>query len=172
MIRTCSLSLIVSLTIATCGVAQVVPPFAKPPETISTKELKAMLDVQEASAKIAKLEGKKPEESKFVLVDVRSAEEIAVSVIPGSITKQQFEKEKGKYKGKLVVPYCLSGGRSATFANQLTQQGFEVRNYKGSIVDWVTAEYPLVTEKGEPTKKVFINPDRFKIPAGYEAVGK
>lgn len=153
-------------------VAQITPPFAKPPEVISTKELKEMLDARDAAAKKATLEGKKPEESNFVVVDVRSDEEMSVSMIPGAITKQQYEKNKDKYRGKLVIPYCLVGGRSATFSNELIKSGVLVKNYKGSIVEWVTNELPLVTQKGEPTNKVFINPERFKVPAKYEAVGK
>ncbi len=153
-------------------VAQITPPFAKPPEVISTKELKEMLDAREAAAKKATAEKKKPEESNFVVVDVRSDDEISVSMIPGAITKQQYEKDKDKYRGKLVIPYCLVGGRSATFSNELIKSGVLVKNYKGSIVEWVTNELPLVTQKGEPTNKVFINPEKFKVPAKYEAVGK
>lgn len=152
--------------------AQVTPPFVKPPEVVSTKELKAMLDAREIAAKKAQVEGKKPEEPTFVVVDVRSDDEINVSIIPGAITKAQYEKDKDKYRGKMVIPYCLVGGRSATFANELVKSGVLVKNYKGSIVDWVSNELPLVTLKGEPTNKVFINPERFKVPAKYEAVGK
>lgn len=161
-----------SLLISGVATAQITPPFVKPPEVISTKELKAMLDARELAAKKAQVEGKKPEESNFVVVDVRSDDEINVSMIPGAITKAQFEKDKDKYKGKLVIPYCLVGGRSANFANELVKSGALVKNYKGSIVDWVNNELPLVTVKGEPTNKVFINPERFKVPAKYDAVGK
>lgn len=152
--------------------AQTPPPFAKPPEVISTKELKALLDNREEANKRASAEGKQAADSKFVLVDVRSDEEIAVSMIPGAITKQQFEKEKDRYRDKLVIPYCLVGGRSAAFANELKNSGLIVKNYKGSILEWVLSELPLVNLKGEPTNKVFVNPERFKIPASYEAVGR
>ncbi|MFO0943462.1 MAG: rhodanese-like domain-containing protein [Pirellulales bacterium] len=160
------------LIIFSSASAQITPPFVKPPEVISTKDLKAMLDAREIAAKKAQVEGKKPEEPNFVVVDVRSDDEINVSIIPGAITKAQYEKDKDKYRGKMVIPYCLVGGRSATFSNELVKSGVLVKNYKGSIVDWVSNELPLVTLKGEPTNKVFINPERFKVPAKYEAVGK
>jgi hypothetical protein len=79
--------------------------------------------------------------------------------------------EKDKYRDKLIIPYCLVGGRSAAYANELKKSGMLVKNYKGSIVEWVIAELPLVNVKGEPTNKVFVNPERFKIPSKYEAVG-
>lgn len=171
-----SLSLVACCLAATAltgtAIAQITPPFVKPPETISTKELKAMLDERELAIKKATKEGKKAEDAKFVVVDVRSDDEINVSIIPGAITKAQFEKDKDKYKGKLIIPYCLVGGRSANFSNELTKSGALVRNYKGSIVEWVNNELPLVTLKGEPTNKVFINPDKFKVPSKYDAVGK
>lgn len=163
----------VVLQLATMSLqAQVTPPFAKPPEVISTKELKDLLLDHELAKKKASIEGKKAEDPNFVLVDVRSEEEVSVSVIPGSITKKQYEKDKDKYKGKLVIPYCLAGGRSATYSNELLKSGVTVKNFKGSILDWVTNELPLVTIEGTPTNKVFINPERFKIPQKYEAVGK
>lgn len=176
MIKILALTVVLGTTLQAITIctsqAQSTPPFAKPPEVISTKELKAMLDARELAVKRALADGKKPEDSKFVLVDVRSDEEIAVSLIPGAITKKEFEKDKDKYRDKLIVPYCLVGGRSASFANELKKSGLVVKNYKGSIVEWVTAELPLVTIKGESTTRVFINPERFKIPAKYEAVGK
>jgi rhodanese-related sulfurtransferase len=176
MIKTLALTIVLGTTLQVITIsatqAQSTPPFAKPPEVISTKELKALLDARELSIKRAAANGKKADDSKFVLVDVRSDEEIAVSLIPGAITKKEFESEKDKYRDKLIVPYCLVGGRSASYANELKKTGFVVKNYKGSIVEWVTSELPLVTVKGESTNRVFINPEKFKIPARYEAVGK
>jgi rhodanese-related sulfurtransferase len=133
-------------------------------DTISTSELGKLLEP---------LKGKKPgQESNFVLVDVRSDEEVAVSVIPGAITKKQFERDKDKYAGKLVIPYCTVGGRSAKYAEQLVKQGARVKNYKGSILEWVKAEKPLITLDDQPTNRVHIYSDRYKIPAKYEPVTK
>jgi rhodanese-related sulfurtransferase len=176
MIKILALTIVLGTTLqaitASSSQAQSPPPFATPPEVISTKELKSLLDARELAVKRALADGKKPEDSKFVLVDVRSDEEIAVSMIPGAITKKEFEKEKNKYRDKLIIPYCLVGGRSATFANELKKSGLVVKNYKGSIVEWVTSELPLVTIKGESTNRVYIKPEQFKIPSKYEAVGK
>lgn len=169
---TAMVAIMLPLVITSLVFAQQAAGVAKPPEEITTKELKALLDERQSASKAAAASGQPAEESKFVLVDVRSPEEVAVSIIPGAITKQQFEKEKEKYRDKLIIPYCLVGGRSTSYANELKKSGLAVRNYKGSIAEWVSAELPLVTVKGESTNRVFINPERLKVPAKYEAVGK
>ena len=55
----------------------------------------------------------------IVLVDVRSESENSVSVIPGAITKAQYEADPKKFAGKTAVCYCLSGGRSGKYVKQL-----------------------------------------------------
>ena len=45
----------------------------------------------------------------FVFVDVRSPEERAVSFIPGSITIEEFEKNKAKYIDAKIITYCTIG---------------------------------------------------------------
>jgi rhodanese-related sulfurtransferase len=50
---------------------------------------------------------------KYVLLDVRSEEERAVSTIPGSINKAQFEEDTAKYADKEVVCFCTVGYISA-----------------------------------------------------------
>lgn len=139
-------------------------------ETIETSQLQKMLSVQQATAKKASLAGEKLPEPNFVVVDVRSNKEIKVSVIPGAITKAQFEKNAAKYNGKLVIPYCTVGGRSGAYAKALVGKGVKVKNYKGSILKWVDAGLPLVTLDGEPTNRVHTHSDRYKIPAKYEQV--
>ncbi|MCC9604085.1 rhodanese-like domain-containing protein [Stieleria sp. JC731] len=144
-------------------------PSLAPVETINVKELKGMLDKQKAAEATAEQKGEKAESS-FVLVDVRSDKEIAVSLIPGAITKEQFEKESQKYKDKTVIVYCLSGGRSGRYASQLRGKDFDVKNFKPSILGWCGAELPVVTTEGESTNRVHVFSDRYKIPAKYEAV--
>lgn len=139
-------------------------------ETIETDQLNQMLTTRQKAAQAAEQSGEKIAESDFVVVDVRSDQEINVSVIPGAITKAQYEKDAAKYSGKLVIPYCTVGGRSGAYAKQLAGKGVKVKNYKGSILKWVDAGLPLVTLKGEPTNRVHTYSDRYKIPAKYEQV--
>ncbi|TWT80877.1 hypothetical protein CA13_23230 [Planctomycetes bacterium CA13] len=139
-------------------------------ETMEIGELVSLLKKQNEREQTAQQSGIDSPQADFVLVDVRSDAEVAVSVIPGAITKSQYESEPSKYQGKLVVPYCTVGGRSGKYAAQLKKDGVNVKNFDGSILEWVQAGQPLVTLNGEPTKRVHIYSDRYKIPAKYEAV--
>ncbi|WP_231742231.1 rhodanese-like domain-containing protein [Stieleria varia] len=139
-------------------------------ETIETAELSKMLAQQRRVADAAREAGQPTPEADFVLVDVRTDKEVSVSIIPGAITKSQFEKNQAKYRGKLVIPYCTVGGRSGSYASQLAGKGVKVRNYKGSILKWVDAELPLVTLQGQPTNRVHTYSDRYRVPAKYEQV--
>jgi rhodanese-related sulfurtransferase len=103
-----------------------------------------------------------------VLVDVRSDSETKVSIIPGAITKAQFEAEPEKYKGKTVICYCLSGGRSGKYVKQLKAKDVSAVDLKGSITGWLEAGLPLTTLDAKPTKKVNVYGN--KVPAGYESV--
>lgn len=136
---------------------------------IGTEELAKLLKEQQQAAAKATAEGIAPT-AKFVVVDVRSDAEVNVSIIPGAITKEEYERAPDKYANLLVIPYCTVGGRSGAYAKQLAAKGVKVKNYKGSILEWVGAELPLVTLKGEPTNRVHTYSDRYRIPAKYEQV--
>lgn len=126
-------------------------------ESVSVEELQALMA------------GKGPE-GKIVLVDVRSAGEIAVSMIPGAISRFEFEASRDQYRGTEVITYCTVGARSADYAEKLLDDGFHARNYAGSILDWVGAGLPVVTPDGEPTQRVHVYSRRFSVPPPYEAV--
>lgn len=139
-------------------------------ETIETDTLAKMLSEQREAENKAKEAGMEAPPAPFVVVDVRSEEEVNVSVIPGAITKAQFEKYREQYADRLVIPYCTVGGRSGAYAKQLAEDGVKVKNYKGSILKWVDAGLPLVTLKGKPTNRVHTYSDRYRIPDKYEQV--
>ena len=77
-----------------------------------------------------------------------------------------------KYAGRTVIPYCAIGGRCSTYAAKLADQGLHVKNYKGSILEWVTSEKALVTLDGKPTDRVFAFGPNHKIPNKYKQVRK
>ena len=139
-------------------------------ETISVGELQSLLDRQREREAAAAKSGQEKPTADFVLVDVRSQEEVNVSVIPGAIPKTEYEKNRDRYRGRTVIAYCTVGGRSARYANELKKSGVPVKNFKGSILQWVGAELPLVTLDGKPTHRVHTYSDRYKVPAKYEAV--
>ncbi|MEZ4317791.1 MAG: rhodanese-like domain-containing protein [Myxococcota bacterium] len=105
-----------------------------------------------------------------VLVDVRPEEERKVSMIPGAITKEAFEADPEKYRGQTIVPYCTIGARSGLYAKKLMNDGWEVRNLKGSLLSWTYAGLPLEDENG-PTHRVHTYGKRWALQAdGYESV--
>ena len=144
--------------------------FEKPAKTISATQLHELLEKQASLETQAAEEGKGKPTADFVVVDVRSAEEQAVSLIPGAITDQQFEKDRKQYQGRSVIAYCTIGVRSEHYARELIDSGQEALNFKGSILAWCEAKYPLVTPEGKPTERVHTYSDRYKVPAEYSAI--
>ncbi|QDV70467.1 hypothetical protein Poly24_41910 [Rosistilla carotiformis] len=140
--------------------------------TISTAELNQELAAQRDAEAKSLAAGTDAPVPRFVVVDVRSEAEVNVSVIPGAITKAEYEKNRQQYQGRTVISYCTVGGRSGKYAAQLAKEGVDVKNYKGSILKWVDAKLPLVTLEGQPTNRVHTYSDRYSVPAEYEQVTK
>lgn len=92
----------------------------------------------------------------LVLVDVRSAEEFAVSRIqnarriePGSSAAALRDAAQGMS----IVVYCSVGHRSCAFAEELSAAGFtNVRNLDGGIFRWAIEGNPLVNDDGVATR--------------------
>ena len=98
---------------------------------------------------------------KYVLVDVREDALRKVSHIPGSITQGDFERkrkeDKGAFAGKTVITSCTIGYMSGLFAAKLSKDptfSGDLKNHKGSIMDWCYEGFDLVDDKGETTKNV------------------
>lgn len=108
--------------------------------------------------------------NRFVVVDVRAKVESDVSVIPGAITKSEFEKNSLRHQGKVVIAYCTVGYRSGIYANKLTSKGWRAYNYKGSILDWCKHQLPLTTLDGKKTNRVHTYNSRYKASSGYIAI--
>lgn len=109
-------------------------------------------------------------ESELVLVDVRTPEEQAVSMIPGAVTSVEFERDASKYKDSKIVAYCTIGGRSGHYTHSLQSQGYNAYNLKGAILSWTHVGGEL-THSGEPTHKVHVHGAKFNLVAdGYEGV--
>lgn len=106
----------------------------------------------------------------FVLVDVRSEKEQAVSMIPGAITDRHFTEHRKQYERLTVITYCTVGVRSERFAQELIALGQSALNFNGSILAWCEAKLPLVTTDGQPTKRVHTYSARYKVPEEYTAV--
>lgn len=89
------------------------------------------------------------------LIDVREAEEYAVSHLPGSVNLTNPGLVTLS-KDTRIISYCSVGIRSADFTRRLQQKGYtQAVNLRGSIFSWANQGYPLV--RGEqPT--LFVHP--------------
>ncbi len=112
----------------------------------------------------------------FILVDVRTAQEREVSMLPGAITRADFESRLPKLvaspgsHGPTVVVYCTIGRRSADYAQQMKGLGVEVLNLEGSVLAWTHAGGQLVNA-GVPTNTLHVYGSRWDLAAdGYETV--
>ncbi len=75
-------------------------------------------------------------EENVVVVDVRSPEEQAVSMIDGAITSDEFEACPEAYEGATVVAYCTLGHRSGLYVQELQSRGWTALNLIGAILAW------------------------------------
>ncbi|HQW11254.1 MAG TPA: thioredoxin domain-containing protein [Saprospiraceae bacterium] len=93
-------------------------------------------------------------DKKAVVLDVRTPEEYSKGYIPHAVNYNwndpSFKQQVSKYdKESPLYVYCLSGGRSASAANYLRQEGYKhVYELKGGILNWKNDGYAL--ENGAP----------------------
>ncbi len=86
----------------------------------------------------------------YILLDVRTANEVSKGKISGSIHIDWFDdnfatKASALDKKKTILVYCASGGRSEEAAELLAKQGFNsVHNLLDGIAAWKEAGYPIV----------------------------
>jgi rhodanese-related sulfurtransferase len=96
-------------------------------------------------------EQKNPLSEKILLLDIREANEYALSRIPGakhvapSMVIDFAERELTSMdRGQAIVVYCAVGVRSAEAARDLQFVGFtNVRNLRGSIFQWANESRAL-----------------------------
>ncbi len=107
-----------------------------------------LLTVQQLNAGLAKSSG--PAAKGFFLVDVRSPEEHASGVIPGTDLNIEYRdmkvrhREIGARPNDHIVVYCQSGTRSNIAAETLADLGYaHVYNVQGSMDAWIAAGYPV-----------------------------
>lgn len=107
----------------------------------------------------------------IIVVDVRTKVERKPSMIDGAISKEEFEKNKSRYKGKMVIPYCTIGYRSAKYTQELVKQGYKARNLRGSILLWMHENGKLVDANGKATKQVHVYGKAWDLaPDGYTSI--
>ena len=133
---------------------------------------KAFAGTPEITVKeLLRLSEQVPANKRPILIDCRTPDEIAVSIIPGALSKREFEANRAAYKDKILVPYCTIGYRSGIFTKQLRDQGMDARNLKGGVLSWALAGRLFVAADGAETRRVHVYGAKWNlIPAGYEGV--
>jgi len=115
----------------------------------------------------------KLDSSKYILLDVRSAPERKVSMLPKAITQSMYEENPSLYKDKIIIAYCTIGYRSSKYAMKLQNKGIKVYNLKESILGWASRKKPLYDKNGKETKRVHVYSDAWNfLPEGYTGVYK
>jgi sodium/bile acid cotransporter 7 len=108
---------------------------------------------------------------KAVFVDTREPAEMAVSMLPGAVSKQDFLNHPDQYKDKTAVGYCTISYRSGLFAREMARQGVAIVNLQGGILAWILEGGRVYDESGKAVKRVHVYGDKWDYaPAGYETV--
>lgn len=107
----------------------------------------------------------------IVIVDVREDSERVVSMIPGAISKTEFENRKAEFKDTPIIVHCTIGYRSGKYVEDLTEDGLDAYNLKGSILAWAHAGQPVIDATGEETRRIHVYGKQWNLlPEDYEAV--
>jgi rhodanese-related sulfurtransferase len=107
---------------------------------------------------------------KVVFVDTRKSKEQKVSMLPGAIAEEEFEKNMEKYKDHVIIGYCTISYRSGKLATKLREKGVNMLNLKGGLLAWVH-EGGKVYDASGATKRVHVYKKKWNyLPEGYEAV--
>jgi len=115
---------------------------------------------------------RRSEQEDWSIVDVRSQREQAVSIIPGSLSGEEFEARIEEHKNKHILVYCTAGCRSGAYARTLRDRGLDAFNLRGGVLAWAHDDRPFVTLDGQPTRHVHVHGVGWdSLPPGYEAVG-
>jgi rhodanese-related sulfurtransferase len=89
------------------------------------------------------------------VLDVREPAEWAAGHIEGALhiplgTLPARVDEVAALDAEQTLVVCKVGGRSAQAVAYLAQQGYEVINLAGGMLDWEAAGRPMVSETGAP----------------------
>jgi rhodanese-related sulfurtransferase len=105
-----------------------------------------------------------------LFLDAREDKEIAISKIPGAISKREFERNPAQYKARKIIAYCTIGYRSAVYVEKWNKRGYTMQNLRGSILLWAHAGGVLVDATGVATQQVHVyGRDWNLLPAFYQA---
>jgi len=106
----------------------------------------------------------------YVFIDIRTDRERALSTIPGSISKEDFEANIEDYIDQDLVTFCTVGYRSGIYAQELMEEGHRVQNLVGGVLMWAHDGRKFIDSKGHPTKTVHVYGKNWDLlPEGFES---
>jgi rhodanese-related sulfurtransferase len=125
-------------------------------------------DVREISPQVAM---KEMVLGKILFVDTRKPVEMAVSMLPGAITREEFLKDPEKFKDRRIVVYCTISYRSGKLARKMADKGLEIFNLVGGLLAWVLEGGKVYNSKGKETRRINVYGEKWDYPPkGYESV--
>ena len=109
-------------------------------------------------------------ENRVVFVDTRTPEEMAVSTLPGAISREDFLADPDRFQDRLPVAYCTISYRSGYFAREMAEANRRVVNLRGGMLAWALEGGPIFDENGE-TRRMHVYGEKWDYPpAGYESI--
>lgn len=90
------------------------------------------------------------------VLDVREDDEWAAGHIDGAvhIPLAELPARLADVPSDQTLVVCKAGGRSARAVAYLHQQGYDVVNLAGGMLDWEAAGRPMVSETDEPAQVI------------------
>ena len=107
---------------------------------------------------------------KSVFIDIRQRHERQVSMLPGSISKIEYEENLKSYQDHIKIAYGTISHRSAKFVQDLQQVGIPVYHLRGGILAWVHDGGKVYDRDGETQQVHVYNSQWNFLPSGYLAV--
>jgi rhodanese-related sulfurtransferase len=110
-------------------------------------------------------------QGRVVFVDTRKPAEMAVSMLPGAVSQQDFLNNPDQYKDKTAVGYCTISYRSGVFAREMAKKGITVVNLEGGLLAWILEGGKVYDQSGKEVKRAHVYGDKWNLaPADYETL--
>lgn len=106
---------------------------------------------------------------KWIIVDARNIIERALSIIPGALSIEEFEKVMETQRKKKILVYDTVGCRSGEYSQKLKNKGLNVFSLWGGALAWAWDGRTFVTPEGLPTRTLHVFQRKWNVlPPGYE----
>ena len=106
-----------------------------------------------------------------IFVDIRKPAEMAVSMLPGAVSEQDFLSHTDQYRDKTIIGYCTISYRSGVFAREMAKERISIVNLQGGILAWTLAGGKVYDPSGREVKRIHVYGDKWDYaPAGYESI--